>query len=101
MLGVKNDSMKTDNFLVFQRSIENYVLSKFDHSGDIAYLIQELDNPMPKLMKQMPTIKSLKQDYGIDPSKEESTLSAEDKEIVSVLKELLTTERKAFVARKC
>ena len=42
VLGVKNDSVKTDNFLVFQHSIENHVLSKFEHSGDIAYLIQEL-----------------------------------------------------------
>ena len=51
VLGVKNDSTKMDNFLVFQRSLENHVLSKFDHSGDIAYLIQELKDPMPRLMK--------------------------------------------------
>ena len=100
VLGVKNDDHRTDNFLVFQQSIENHVLTKFDHSGDIAYLVQELKEPMQKLMKQMPTIKSLKKDYGIDPETEESKLSAEEKETVLELKELLAAERKAFVARK-
>ena len=100
VLGVKNDSMKTDNFLVFQRSIENYVLSKFDHSGDIAYLIQELKDPMPRLMKRMPTIKTMKRDYGIDPDTEETKLTQEEQDIVTELKELLSTERKSFINRK-
>ena len=100
VLGVKNDSTKTDNFLVFQRSLENHVLSKFDHSGDIAYLIQELKDPMPRLMKQMPTIKSLKKDYGIDPDADEGTLSKEEQDAIVDLKELLSTERKSFVSRK-
>ena len=100
VLGVKNDEHKTDNFLVFQRLIENHVLTTFDHSGDIAYLVQELAELMPRLMKQMPTIKSLKKDYGIDPSVDDTKLSAEDQETVKELKDLLATERKAFVGRK-
>ena len=79
VLGIKNNDVKTDNFLVFQRSIENYVLSKFDHSGDIAYLVQELQNPMPRIMKLMPTLKTLKEDYGIDPKKKDDELSADEK----------------------
>ena len=100
VLGVKNDMYKTDNFLVFQRSIENYVLSKFEHSGDIAFLIQEMKDPMPRLMRYMPTKKSLKKDYGIDPNKDEATLSDDEKAILGELDGLLATERKAFVARK-
>ena len=47
VLSVKNDTTKTDIFLIFQRYIENHVLSKFDQSGDIAYLVQELKDPIP------------------------------------------------------
>lgn len=57
LLGVKNDTLKTDNFSVFQCSIESHVLTNFDYSGEIVYLMQELQNPMPKLMKKMPTSK--------------------------------------------
>ena len=85
VLGVKNDTFKADNFLVFQRSIENHVLAKFDHSGDIAYLVQEIEDPMPRLMKSMPTLRSLKKDYGINPDEDENKLSEED---CNMIKEL-------------
>ena len=100
VLGVKNDSYSTDNFLVFQRSIETHVLAKFEHSGDVAYLVQELKDPMPRLMKCMQTLKTLKKDYGIDPAKDISALTQEEQEMVKELQELLATERKAFVGRK-
>ena len=48
----------------------------------------------------MSTLTTLKQDYGIDNKVEESQLSAEDKAVVEELKELLSTERKAFISRK-
>ena len=80
--------------------METHVLAKFDHSGDIAYLIQELKDPMPRLMKLMPTLSLLKKDYGIDNTVKVSKLSADNQEVVKELQELLSTERKAFVARK-
>ena len=54
VLGIKNNNHKTNNFLVFQCSVKNHVLTKFEYSGDIAYLVQELyREPMPpKLMKK-------------------------------------------------
>ena len=63
-------------------------------------MIQELDNPMPKLMKKMPTMNTMKEDYGIDVKKKESKLTQHEKDIVAELKELLTSERKAFINRK-
>lgn len=48
----------------------------------------------------MPTISSLKVDYGIDPKKKDEDLSEEEKSTIDNLKELLMTERKAFISRK-
>lgn len=100
VIGVRNDQYRTNNFLTFQRSIENHVLSTFNYSGDIAYLVQVIENPMPRLMKMMPTLKSLKKDYGIDENKHDSELTTDELAMVEELKELLATGQKAFVSRK-
>mmetsp|Transcript_18801 Transcript_18801/g.21383 ORF Transcript_18801/g.21383 Transcript_18801/m.21383 type:complete len:567 (+) Transcript_18801:256-1956(+) len=99
-IGLKNDVYHTDNFLSFQRGIIQHVLSTFDNPGDIEYLPRELQNPMPRLMKDMPTLKKLKVDTGIDPSITDDELTADDQLLVEELKSLLVSERKGFVTRK-
>ena len=67
-IGLKDDLYQTDNFLMFQRGLVQYVLANFDNPGDIVYLPRELKNPMPRLMTEMPTLRKLKIDAGTDPS---------------------------------
>ena len=99
-LGLRGDVVQTDNFLVFTRGITQHVLSTFSNPGDVVTLVKDLQKPMPRLMKQMPSLAKLKEDYGLDPAADESTLSAEDKSIIKELESLLESERKAFVTRK-
>ena len=58
-LGVKEDK-HTDSFMVFQKEFHTYVLAKYKHSSDIAYLVKKLKGPLPRLLNQMPTIYNLK-----------------------------------------
>ena len=57
-----------------------------------------LQNPGPRLMKQMPTISKLKKEWGIDSSL--TSYCQEQQEIINKLQELLGPERTAFVDRK-
>lgn len=99
-IGLKDDIVQTDNFLIFQRGITQYILSNFQNPGDIVPLARDLSNPMPRLMRNMPTLPKLMRDYGMDPSVSDADRSADDQAIVNELKTLLDTERKSFVTRK-
>ena len=74
------------------------IVATYKHLRDIAYLMTTLQNPVPRLMKQMPTISKLKTEWDIDSSL--TSYSQEQQEIIDELQELLGPERKAFVDRK-
>ena len=56
----KREERKGGSFLVFQKEIHYYIVATYKHSRDIAYLMTTLQKPVPRLMKQMPTIYKLK-----------------------------------------
>ena len=56
----KREEQKVDSFLVFQTEMHDRIVATYKHSSDIAYLMTTLQNPVPSLMKQMPTISKLK-----------------------------------------
>ena len=58
VLGTK-DEKKGDSFLTFQKELYEYVLANYKHPSDIAHLVKELENPMRRLIRSMPTTKSL------------------------------------------
>ena len=96
-IGLKNDSYQTDNFLIFQRGIVQYVLNNFDNPGDIVYLPRELSDPVPRFMKDLPSIRKLKIDAGIDPDVAVHTLTRDEQDMIAEFSSLLDTERKSFV----
>ena len=97
VLGTK-DEKKGDSFLTFQKELYEYVLANYKHPSDIAHLVKELENPMRRLIRSMPTTKSLMIDWGLDP--DDTSPSAEDKAIIENLNELLGSERKTFTERR-
>ena len=50
-LGLTTDTYKTDSFIAFQSSIKQEVLTNFDNGGDIAIVVRDLEDPLPRLMK--------------------------------------------------
>ena len=85
-------------FLVFQKEMHDHIVETYEHSRDITYLMMTLQNPVSRLMKQMPTISKLKTEWGIYSSLTRYT--QEQQEIINELQELLGPERKPFVDRK-
>ena len=63
-------------------------------------MIQTLKDLMPRLMKLMPTLRSLKIDYGINPDNKEEDLTTDKEDVGMELYELLTIERKQFIQQK-
>ena len=62
----KREERKGDSFLVFQKKMYDHIVATYKHLSDIAYLMTTLQKPVPRLMKQMPTISNLKTEWGID-----------------------------------
>ena len=56
----KREERKGDSFLVFQKEMHDHIVATYKHSSDIAYSMTTLQNPVPRFMKQMPTISKLK-----------------------------------------
>ena len=56
----KREEQKGDSFLVFQKEMHDHIVATYKHSRDIAYLMTTLQNPVPRLMKQMSTLSKLK-----------------------------------------
>ena len=94
----KREERKGDFFLVFQKEMHDHIVPTYRHSSNIAYLMTTLQNPVPRLMKQMPTISKLKTEWGIDSTL--TSYSQEQQEIINKLQELLGPERKDFFDRK-
>ena len=76
----KREERKGGSFLVFQKEIHDHILATYKHSSDIAYLMTKLQNPAPRLMKQMPTFFKLKTEWGIDSFL--TSFSQEQQEII-------------------
>ena len=98
-LGMKSDK-RTDSFMVFQNGIHDYVISNLDYATDIAPLIKDFVNPMPILMRNIPTKKKLKIQAGIDPNIDDDKLSNDEKELVEGISEIVTSELKLFSTRR-
>ena len=62
----KREKLKGDPFLVFQKEMHDHIVATYKHLSDIEYLMTTLQNPLTRLMKQMPTISKLKTEWGID-----------------------------------
>ena len=56
----------------------------------------ELKGPLPRLMKQIPTIDKLKKEWGVYPHSKGTELTEDKKIIFYNLQELLGTEPKRF-----
>ena len=94
----KREERKVDLFLVFQREMHDHIVAIYKHSSDISYLVTTIQNPVPRLTKQMSNISKLKTEWGIDSSL--TSYNQEQQDIINELQELLGPERKAFVERK-
>ena len=77
----KCEERKGDSFLVFQKEMHNNIVATYKHLSDIAYLMTTLQNPVPRLMNQMPTIFKLKTEWGIDSTL--TSYSQEQQEIIN------------------
>ena len=99
-IGLKTDKFKTDNFLTFQKSVVQHVLANFDQPKDIVTLPKDLINPLPKLMKQMPTTKKLLKEFGIDDNTNVTNMSEDDKDMISTVNELIKHELKTFMSKR-
>ena len=74
------------------------MLANYKHPSDITHLVKELEDPMRRLLRSMPTTKSLIIDWGLDLN--DMSPLEEDKIVIESLKELLGPERKSFEERR-
>ena len=77
-----------------------YVIENYKHLINIAYLVKYLKAPLPRLMKQIPTVRRLKESWYTDTDIPEKYLSTDKKIILYNLKEILGPYWKMFVERK-
>ena len=96
-LGTKEEK-KGDSFLIFQKELYVHVLANYKFPSDIAYLVKDLKDPISRLKKLIPSMRKLRNEWGIHNADEDIT--DEEKVLLADLKELLAPERKAFIDRK-
>ena len=87
------------DFLSFQRTLLQFVVTKYDYPDDIAELVQDLIDPTRTLMTKMPTLARLTKDAGLSDIATDD-LTTEQKAIIDGLPTLLTVEMKEFTKRK-
>ena len=68
VLGTRSEQRITHDFIVFQRDVLTYVLDKFIFGADISIVVRHLRDPMAEVMQEMPKLRGLMMDYGIDPT---------------------------------
>ena len=87
------------DFLSFQRTLLQFVVTKYSYPDDIAELVQDLVDPTPNLMSKMPTLVRLTNDAGLSGIAA-TDYTTEQQAIVDGLPALLTVEMKEFTKRK-
>ena len=58
---------KEDFIRMFQKELYNYILVNYRQPIDNTYVVNDLKSPLPRLMKDIPTLGNLKEVWVIDP----------------------------------
>ena len=56
----KKQERKGDSFLVCQKEFHQNIVATYKYPTDIAYLMKDIQNSMPELIKNMPTLAKIK-----------------------------------------
>ena len=66
-LCTRAEKKKKDQYIIFQKSLEQHVTTSFTNSGDILPVIRDLIDPMKELLKGIPKRESMKDILGESP----------------------------------
>jgi hypothetical protein len=67
-LGTRLERKDRDQFLTFQKSLEQYVMTEFKNPADIVVAVRDIADPMKPLMRSMPKLGDLMTDMGLTDS---------------------------------
>jgi hypothetical protein len=91
-LGTRLERKDKDQFLNFQKSLEQYVMTEFKNPADIVVAVRDISDPMRPLMKDMPKVDDLMSDMALTDAEKL------DKSMVASIEKLHAEEKKGLAA---
>jgi hypothetical protein len=92
-LGTRLEKKDKDQFLNFQKSLEQHVMTEFKNPADIIVAVRDIADPMKPLMKDMPKLSDLTDDMVLTDAAEGA-----DALMIESLGKLHANEMKVFAA---